>query len=370
MFSVLFTFILYNAILFLCPLFCNMGKKGTFMAYLVIAVLSAIRYDIGADYENYAYIIEQLRSALNNGYSFKDILLVFSKEPAMIVLTYLFSWSEYSYVGVVGIISVLNLCLLYKVLERYKIHAWGLFLYIVTFMLFQGWDWVRQSVAMHMFLFSLQYIESRSMGKYMLCVLFASMFHYSALCLIPFYFIYSIRIRPIYLLMFSIGLFVLAELGVFNNVKVFLEFLMAMYNDFYVGTQHTSAGANTYHSVTYIFTMLWYIFIIGMSLKADNHLVLFFFAGVVLYAIAGGNLLLIRMAYYFLGLQLLLLPLAFRSFEGGTLLRTLAIGMLMVQFLVFNKVYIGANFRGCTPYETVFSDNCHFKLYRFRDYKK
>ena len=98
------------------------------MAYLVIAVLSAIRYDIGADYENYAYIIEQLRSALNNGYSFKDILLVFSKEPAMIVLTYLFSWSEYSYVGVVGIISVLNLCLLYKVLERYKIHAWGLFL--------------------------------------------------------------------------------------------------------------------------------------------------------------------------------------------------------------------------------------------------
>ena len=196
------------------------------MAYLVIAVLSAIRYDIGADYENYAYIIEQLRSALNNGYSFKDILLVFSKEPAMIVLTYLFSWSEYSYVGVVGIISVLNLCLLYKVLERYKIHAWGLFLYIVTFMLFQGWDWVRQSVAMHMFLFSLQYIESRSMGKYMLCVLFASMFHYSALCLIPFYFIYSIRIRPIYLLMFSIGLFVLAELGVFNNVKVFLEFLM------------------------------------------------------------------------------------------------------------------------------------------------
>ena len=88
MFSVLFTFILYNAILLLCPLFCNMGKKGTFMAYLVIAVLSAIRYDIGADYENYAYIIEQLRSALNNGYSFKDILLVFSKEPAMIVLTY------------------------------------------------------------------------------------------------------------------------------------------------------------------------------------------------------------------------------------------------------------------------------------------
>lgn len=370
MFSVLSTFIIYNGVLLLCPLLCCLGKKGIWFAYLIIALFSVVRYDIGADYENYAYMIDQLKAGLNNGYSFGYIWLVFEKEPAMIFLTKLFSWSEYPYIWVVGLISILNTTLLYKVLERYQIHAWGIFLYLVTFILFQSWDWVRQSVAMHVFLYSLCYIESRNFLKYSLWVLFASMFHYSALCLLPFYFIYSIRIRPIMVLALSIGLFVLAELGVFNNVKVLLEFIMAMYNDFYVGTQHTSAGANTYHSITYIFTMIWYIFIIGMSLKAENHLVLFFFAGVVLYAIAGGNLLLIRMAYYFLGLQLLLLPLALREFEGGVLAKMLVMGMLAVQLLVFNKVYIGANFRGCTPYETIFSKNCHFKQYRFRDYKK
>ena len=76
------------------------------------------------------------------------------------------------------------------------------------------------------------------------------------------------------------------------------------------------------------------------------------------------------MAYYFLGLQLLLLPLAFRTIEKGSILRVMVGIMLVMQGLVFNKVYIGANFRGCTPYETVFSDNCRFKLFRFRDYKK
>ena len=367
--SVFFTFILYNTILLLCPFSCKMGRKGVFFAYFIIAVLSVIRYDIGADYENYAYMVEELKSALDNGYSFGDILSVFGKEPIVILLTKIFSWSEYPYIWVIGAISVFNTVLLYKVLERYQIHALGLFLYIVTFTMSQGWDWVRQSAAMHIFLFSLQYIESRSFSKYLLWVLFASMFHYSALCLLPFYFIYSIRISPTILFLSSLGVFALAELGVFSNVKVILELVMAMYNDDYVGTDHITDGASTYRSSTYIFTMLWYIFVIGISSKVNRQFALFFFAGLVLYAVAGGNLLLVRMAYYFLGLQLLLFPLAFSTYKKGTVVRAMIGCMLFVQVLVFNKVYVGANFRGCTPYETIFSDNCRAKQYRYRDYK-
>ena len=58
MFSVGATYLLYNTILFLCPLLCWYSQKkghkyGVYIAYIILFVVSAIRYDIGFDYANY-----------------------------------------------------------------------------------------------------------------------------------------------------------------------------------------------------------------------------------------------------------------------------------------------------------------------------
>lgn len=372
MYSVFSTYLLYNLILFICPLLCYFGKKNkvfVYLAYFVIAIVSAFRYDIGADYETYAEGIDQIAQWLNNDYSLLDIVAVYEKEPGILLLTAFFAWSEYPYLWFIGVISIFNTVLLYKVLSYYRIHTWGLLIYVLTFTMFQGWDWVRQSVALHVFLFSLRYIESRNLRYYICCILFSTLFHYSSLCLFPLYFVYCIKISKRLLLFFSVGIFFFAVSGGFNNVYRLLELVMVLYSEGYDGSDHIYAGANTYQTPTYIFTMLWYISLLALyPQKENNQILLFYFLGVILYAMAGGNLLLVRIAYYFSSVQIVLFPFILHEYKIKSIQNTLIILILIGQFAVFNRVYIGGNFRGCTPYETIFSKNCIDKQFRYRDY--
>ncbi|HAK42626.1 MAG TPA: hypothetical protein DCM59_07875 [Clostridium sp.] len=70
---------------------------------------------------------------------------------------------------------------------------------------------IRQSIAMAICLFSYKYLLRRNFIKYVLIILIAGMFHYSAFILLPLYFIVKIDINPrslfILVLLWLVGLF-------------------------------------------------------------------------------------------------------------------------------------------------------------------
>src|SRR5690606_22473386 len=79
-----------------------------------------------------------------------------------------------------------------------------LFFMFATEYFFWGMNGVRQFIAMGIWLFSIKFIVSRNIKKYLFLILFASIFHKSVLLLIFIYFIpfYKLYNRKVWLAIF------------------------------------------------------------------------------------------------------------------------------------------------------------------------
>jgi len=372
MFSEISTYILYNVILFCCPLLCFLGqkfkKKGfVFLAYIIILFVTIFRYDIGADYQNYALESSWLQDVLVGGLSLKYVLSEYLKEPFFVVLTYIFSWSDDVFVWVLSIYNSFSIILFYKILERYNIHAIGLFVYISTCILFQNWDWVRQSLVMFIFIYSLRYIENRCVWKYMLSMLVSFFIHYSALVLIPVYYFnrikINVRILPILL---SIA-FVMAEIGVFTSINNLISQLMSLYYGFPPDLSAIS-GEGGYRSMAYVLRVLWYISILFFSSNVvEKHMSILYFIGALLFVMAPFNLYISRLGFYFASLQIVIVPILLKKNVLSSFRKQIVVLLLVMQIAVYNK-FISLNINGCMPYQTIFSEEFDMRIFRVKDY--
>lgn len=388
MFSVTLTYILYDSLLLLCPILCShydivghtVNKQWTnnrekrninyaILGYLILFIVLAFRYDIGADYENYAEGILDLVGLYNSNYSLMEVLSDFNKEPAIPLLSYLFRGLDYPHLWVLGIMSLGYIILIFKVFDNYKIHGLGVFVLIISYVYFQSMDWVRQSMSFVIFLYSFRHLENGNFWKYFLGICCAGLFHYTSLFLLLLYFLRNIKIGVNYLSLITFSVFILAELGILDTFHDLLQMLVVFYNDGYATSDHMIFGTGTYHTTTFILTMLWYQIWLYLSKYVHlPYLSLFFFIGIILYAISGGNLLVDRIAYYFTSLQIIIIPLVYRKISLDKAKKFVMIFVFVMQFVIFNYVYIGAGFRGCVPYESILSTNCENTQFRFRDY--
>ena len=169
----------------------NKTKGGIYAAYLILILLSVFRYDIGNDYQTYTEIIRYIAYKFESNIPFGDD----SKEPLITLLTYLFKDETYTYVWVLGIHFIISLFFLYKAFEENNSHIIGILILFISGLLFVNWDQVRQAVAISIIIFAIKYIKENNFFKYILFVLLAATAHYSALLLLPFYFVNKIKPR-------------------------------------------------------------------------------------------------------------------------------------------------------------------------------
>lgn len=107
----------------------------------------------------------------------------------------------------------------YLSLERFKgryytVAAFFIYLFTFTFLV----NGMRQGVAVAVFMYAYKFIEERKWYWYILCILFASLFHASALLLLPIYLLrdYSLN-NKIYVL-----LYVFSFIGLFFDLSSYL----------------------------------------------------------------------------------------------------------------------------------------------------
>lgn len=173
-------FVLVSLLCFLTSISKYELKSFYFIVLVMLLCgISALRFEVGTDYNNYVYLFQLI---IEN--SAKNI------EPSMVILVNLFD-----YVGInlqlifvfYSIVTVLG----YVLFIRYFSTNIGLSLFLyfsLAVFFFASLNLIRQFSAVAVFLFSIRYIVSRDLFKYVFCILVATVFHFSSILLLPLYF--------------------------------------------------------------------------------------------------------------------------------------------------------------------------------------
>ncbi|MCT3056096.1 EpsG family protein [Leuconostoc citreum] len=178
----------------------NIGAIKNVFAILVIillALLSGTRYHLGGyDYSNYEYMF-QLAPTLNNlnliSYVQENGLI--GSDVGWTLINSITKSMGFNFYGLTVFVAIFFWFTLYFVLKKYMTNI-NIFFVIAMYkyLLDVSFIYMRQSVAVAIFILSLRYILKKKVIPYMLLVVFAATVHFSAVILIPIYWINRIKI--------------------------------------------------------------------------------------------------------------------------------------------------------------------------------
>lgn len=378
------TFILYNVIIILSCIIAWNGEKRNnkaiiLVAYLILLFVSVFRYDIGNDYENfYNNAVRLLPTDVLSG--LERIIEDFKIGAIMVpVITGLVPNVNYGPILVIGIFSFFFLFFVYLVLDRCHSHTLGIFLLFILLFVFKSWDWIKQGVAVSIFLFSVRCIIERKFLKFLILILFASLWHISALVTLISYPLSKIKISPRKLAYTLIGLFVLTEVGVFKGLYEIIVSSVPYYSDVYEMTKYSEQDSYDFATTkTFFLSSLWYIVLLWLtpsrSLGGDRTIQtcsILIFMGAFFYMVSSGSLLLDRLSFYFLIVQLILVPIVYHiHFDKKNFKLRILYLMFAFHYLIFNNyIFLEGGLQGSNKYETIFSDNYEHHRFRYRPYE-
>lgn len=169
------------------------SKKGILLgiSFLIIVIVAGVRYKVGIDFNNYVKLYEAVSWKGDIVSTFNYLLSL--DEPGYMLMNYVIKEIFNNSQVVFFVSSCITTFFIFKSIlkEKDNINV-GLALFIFMMMFYiQSFTLVRQLIAASIVLFSLNFIYERNFIKFILYVLLATSFHYSALAIIPFYFFYS-----------------------------------------------------------------------------------------------------------------------------------------------------------------------------------
>lgn len=358
--------VFYNIIFILILFLLWKGKKDKIcelFGIIILVILSVFRFDIGYDYENYYKEINVIKHSIDlYGTSYVFERMDLRMEPSFTFFVWLFRDFENTFVYVFATYTLLTIYFWYKSLKEHNCLFEGIFVIIVLFFLFGSFDQIRQSLSLAIFLYGIKYIDGnrRNIMKYCLCILFASLFHYSAfVMLLAIPFVYVTPKMRLYVTVIIICC-VVGLLGGWKKIVVFIFEHSFSYAKFLESEKHiaTNTGGG------YIYTALVLIYMILMTISKKNLYTNLLFVGTVLFIIASGNLNLNRIANYFLAINILSFPLSLKSFCKKRIV-TIVVLILCFQFQI--RMFITQS-SGCIPYDYIGSENFEMRKLRHRSH--
>ncbi|MBN2612407.1 MAG: EpsG family protein [Bacteroidales bacterium] len=337
-------FILYNLAL-IVPLFFYLTRNNTrwskWIVLGMLAIMGVLRYDIGWDYNG---IVEYFFLVPGNDYS------IFFKEPFLFGLCKVFSGWSRGFIGVFAVYYLLTLFFFYKALNYHQVVHEGLVFFITLGYLFITFDQVRQSLAISIFLFSLKFIAQREFPKFLICAFLAANAHFSALFVIPFYWILNARLKPWVYIIVTVGMIVLYYLDFWATIREPLFSIIPYYNKYaerpeYLLSKEATTGIGVLFFITFNSIIIFYHKLI------DNRIVVnAVFVGLILFLFASGNLNITRISYYFSFALVITTALLLKN-ASSNLFRAivLAVTLLWLQGLIYS------NHAGCGIYKSIFT---------------
>ncbi len=195
-YNLLLLFIIVLGIL-VCEIKKSRLNNAVFLGVSGVAmiVLSALRANtVGIDYKQYADYFTQVR---NGGWPFLiSNANMYRVEPGYSLFNYLISL----FTGDVRIymlaVSILVITLTVVLLYKYSPILWvGLFVFGSFGFFGNSLSFIRQSIAIAIFLFAIQFLKDKKFVPYLIIILLAASFHKAMLIMIPVCFIAHIKVN-------------------------------------------------------------------------------------------------------------------------------------------------------------------------------
>lgn len=164
----------------------NIRKLYIVASFLVAWLVAGLRYDVGADYFSYIRMYNEIGQ---NGLYWA--LSTFRAEPLYVIL----NWVIYHITGQPELVFIITsffvLILIYFIVFQKKESLnVGLALFVfMTLYYFPNFTFIRLSIAVAIVFYSYKYLENRNFKRYTLCILTAVGFHYTAIIMLPIFFL-------------------------------------------------------------------------------------------------------------------------------------------------------------------------------------
>lgn len=337
--------IIITFVLFLCSIgLKNLNKcKKTFMFFtgVMLIYFAANRgLDVGTD--TYAYYIDFLFIETNRfSRTFQGVQigwLYFN-----LLINRFLDYNLFMYICYTGIISF-TWMYIYKLSKQFML---SILLFVLLYFYFNSFNGMRQLIAISIVLFGYTFL-SEEKKFFIICVLCASLFHFSALLMLPLYYIdkfkfSSFTIYTLVFFSFFIGIFFHSSLTEIISIVSYLDFL----NEGVSGYINNYGGQRNIFSnliINIVFIVTFYL-----SNKKGDLLLMLYFLYIVCNNLfgAGGNAS--RFFWYFQIAQLIVLPNTWIEIKGKVK-RFLYLSFILVYSYSIFHFSISSNASEIVPY--------------------
>lgn len=162
----------------------NWGLK---LSFVLIFLFLALRFNFGNDYQAYLMRFDLYKSEKIS----YDLFSYDFFEPGWILLNWLFK--KLGFFSMNFFLAFLSSIIYYRFIVKYvlpKYYWLAVFFYVfnINLLLIQL-SAMRQTIAIILFVFSIDFLNENKMLKYILCIVLASFFHYSSILLLALFFL-------------------------------------------------------------------------------------------------------------------------------------------------------------------------------------
>jgi hypothetical protein len=291
------------------------GDWGLKLTFILIFLFIGLRYNFGNDYETYIGLFNKIKD--NGDLAFDQSMYIFY-EPGWMILNWIFR--PVGFFGMTLVLAFFYSFSFYKLIKKhisYKYYWLSVFFVIFNpgFLLVHSTA-MRQTVAILIVLFSVNYISDKRIIPFIICILFAATFHYTSLILLiiaPFLFdnrklnlIFGTVIFSTYLFFFLFGSFLAPY---FSQVVSLFSERYESYSD--KGTANSGLGFLFYSSL-FLVTLI-------LDKFQEKKGALFFKLAIVYYMLMPFTLIIeitSRIGMYFAPAIVIVYPLIYKTLKS------------------------------------------------------
>lgn len=211
-------------------------KLLLFLLFLMLFIVSAIRKHVGTDYGVYLYYYSGIENKIYDGEGMEIGYFYLNK-----ITKYLFG-GEYT---IFIVTSLIIMGLVYLTVKKFSVDPLLSTILFMCIGLYMGsFNIIRQSIATAFILYSYKYCESKI--KWIIPILIASLFHVTALLVIPFYIISRMNLqKKHYVMVILVGILLYLSYG--STVSYLTNIIEGF--EHYEGSRFVTQGANPIRTI-------------------------------------------------------------------------------------------------------------------------
>lgn len=334
------------------------GEHFLKVSFFLIFLFLALRYNYGNDYPAYLKGFLNINSLVSIDYSVE----YFDFDPGWVFLCRLFQ--HFGFFAMVAVLAAFNCFVYYRFIKKYvpPYYYWiAVFLYVfdANNMLINS-SAMRQSLAISLFIFSLDYLYKKDVIRYFLCVGLASWIHTSALVLFPVYLLGLINFKINKTLIACIFLLYILAFKYADSIQPVIDILMSgslgKY-EHYSESQFAKEDQESLASIIYYGILFLIVLFYGRF--QDKETSLLFKAAILSFFIKPFIILIpmiIRIGMYFSPFFIVVFPIVLITITNKFT------RIMLLFFLILTKLYLFYQFfqhdvwkEAFASYQTIFS---------------